>query len=57
MSKEIFNKKWGVNSSKAAETATMLDNLEHAKGLTATNLEREIIVINDNKLLNNEINE
>ena len=30
-SKEIFNKKWGVSSPKAAEAATILDMLEHVK--------------------------
>ena len=56
-SKEIFNKKWGVNIPKVAEAATILDMLECVKGLTETNLEGKMIVINDNKLLNNEINE
>ena len=56
-SKETFNKKRGVNSPKAAKAATMLDMPKHAKGSTATNLKGELIVINDNKLLNNDINE
>ena len=55
-SKETFNKKWGVSSPKAAEAATMIDVIEHAKGSTATNLEGELIVINDDRLLNNDIN-
>ena len=35
----------------------MLDVLEHAKGSTPMNLEGETIAINDNKMLNNEVNE
>ena len=53
----MFNKKWGVNSPKAAEAAIMLDMLEHVKDSTATILEEELIVINNKKLLHNEINE
>ena len=34
----------------------MIDVIEHAKGSTATNLEGELIVINDDRLLNNDIN-
>ena len=56
-SKETFNRKWGGNSPKSAEAATMLDVLEHAKGSTPMNLEGETIAINDSRLLNNEINE
>ena len=57
ISNEMFNKKWGANRTKASEAAKILDMLEHVKGGTATNLEGEIIVINDNKLLNNGIND
>ena len=57
MSKEIFNKKWGVNSAKAAEAVIMLETLEFVKDSTATNLEGELIFINDNKFLHNGINE
>ena len=39
------------------EAATTIDMPERVKGSTATNLEGELIVINDNKLLNNDINE
>ena len=56
-SKEIFNKKWGVNSPKAAEAATMIDMPEHVKDSTAINLEGELIVINDKKLVHNDIHE
>ena len=46
-----------MNDPRAAEGAMILDMLEHAKGLIATNLEGKTTVINGNKLLNNEINE
>ena len=48
--KETFNKKWGVNSPKAAEAATILDTLEHVNGSTGTHLEGQLIVINDKKI-------
>ena len=57
MSKEIFNKKWDVNSPKYAEAAIMLDMLEVLKEHTMTQLEGELIFINDNKLLHNDIHE
>ena len=50
----MFNKKWGANRPKAAEAAIILDILEHVKDSTSMKLERELIVINDIKLLNNE---
>ena len=56
-SKETFNKKWGVSSPKDAEVVTMFDMLEHAKGQKQKKIEGEIILINDNKLLNNDTNE
>ena len=56
ISKEALNKKWGVNIPKSAEVVTMLDMLQCVKGSTATNLEGETIVINENELLNNDIN-
>ena len=39
ISKEIFNKKWGVKSPKAAEEAIMLDMLEFLKEHTDPKLE------------------
>ena len=56
-STEFFNKKWVVNSPKAAEAVTILDMLGRMKDSTATNLEGELIVINDKKLLHDDVNE
>ena len=56
-SKEMFNKKWGVNIPKAVEVAIIIDMLEYVKDSTAINLEGELIVINDKKIMHNDVNE
>ena len=48
---------WEVSNPKAAEAAIVLNILWFAKELTSTNLEGELLIINDNKLLHEEINE
>ena len=53
----MFDKKWGRNSPKSTEAVTILDILEHVKDSTETNLEGELIVINDKKLMHNDVNE
>ena len=57
ISKETFNKKWDVNSLKAAEDAIMLDMLEFVNELTSSQLKGELIIINDNKLMRADIHE
>ena len=54
-SKETSNKEWDVDSPKAVEAAIILDMLDFAKELTMSQLEEELIIINDKKMLHNII--
>ena len=56
-SKEIFDKRWGVDIPKAAEAKTMMEILEFITKSTPLQVKGNIITIIDNKLLNNEIYE
>ena len=55
--KEIFYKKWGASVPKSEEATTMIDMIELIKTSIPSQLEGELITINDNKLLNKGINE
>ena len=53
--KEVLNKKLDLNIPKSKEAAIMLNELEFVNESTTSQLEGELIDVNDNKLLCNSI--
>ena len=54
-SKEKLNNQWVVSSPRASDAAIILDILEFITKSTSLQLERELIVTNNNKLLNSDV--
>ena len=51
----MFSKPWGVISPKAAKAAIMLEMLQFMTKSTSSQIKGELMIINDNKLLNADI--